>query len=112
MIMLTAEQTQTKTLKGKLFRGLADTSRLAILEALRLEKLNVSQIVARTGLTQSNASNHLGCLRECGLVVAEPDGRQVFYSLSDPRVGALLDLADELLAEVARGVAVCEEYNE
>ena len=110
--MQTITQTQGLKLKSKLFRGFADTSRLAILEALREDTLNVTQIVGRTGLTQSNTSNHLACLRDCGLVSAEPQGRQVFYSLGDPRVGALLELADGLLAEVASGVMACPAYNE
>ena len=110
--MQIATQIQELALKGKLFRGFADASRLAILEALCRDTLNVSEIVSCTGLTQPNASNHLACLRECGLVVAEPRGRQVFYSLSDSRVRTLLDLADELLAEVATGVSACPAYVE
>ena len=53
--------------RAKLFRGLADSSRLAILESLRSGALSVSEIVAVTGLSQPNASNHLRCLSECGL---------------------------------------------
>lgn len=64
-----------------------------------------------TGLSQSNVSNHLGCLRDCGLVVAEQQGRFVHYALSDQRVGQLLELADGLLADVAKGVYECTRYN-
>jgi len=94
-------------LKAKLFRGFSDPSRLSILEALREGPRSVSEIVAETGLTQPNASNHLGCLLDCGLVTREQRGRYVYYSLSDGRAGELLRLADELLAEVARGVSEC-----
>jgi DNA-binding transcriptional ArsR family regulator len=73
--------------------------------------LTVSEIVAATGLSQSNVSNHLGCLRDCGLVTANQKGRFVYYRLSDDRVAALLRLADELLADVARGVYECTRYN-
>ncbi len=93
--------------KAKLFRGLADTSRLAILLALRARPLSVSQLVATTGLTQSNVSNHLACLRGCNLVVTERQGRYVVYRLSDDRVAEFLDLADDLLANVALGVKQC-----
>ena len=44
-----------------------------------------SEIVGATGLTQSNVSNHLGCLRDCGLVIAKQKGRFVHYELSDER---------------------------
>ena len=73
--------------------------------------MTVSEIVEETGLSQSNVSNHLGCLRDCGLVVAEQQGRFVHYELSDKRVGQLLRLADELLADVAKGVYECTRYN-
>jgi DNA-binding transcriptional ArsR family regulator len=50
-----------------------------------------------------NVSNHPGCLRDCGLAVAEQEGRYVTYHLSDDRVGELMTLAETLLADVARG---------
>src|SRR5260221_7192602 len=107
------EATKTKLgLKAKLFRGFSDPSRLSILEALRSGPLTVSEIVVATGLSQSNASNHLGCLRDCGLVVADQDGRYSIYRLSDDRVGQLLELADIVLADVARGVYECTRYDE
>lgn len=96
--------------KAKLFRGFSDSSRLAILEELREGTLSVGEIVARTGLSQSNVSNHLNCLLDCGLVVREQQGRFVYYQLSDPRVSLLLGLGDEVLAEVARGVYECTRY--
>lgn len=109
-MLLTADKTGL-ALKAKLFRGFSDSSRLNILEALRNGPLTVSEIIAATGLSQSNVSNHLGCLRDCGLVVAEQEGRYVTYHLSDDRVGELLALAESLLADVARGMYECTRYN-
>jgi DNA-binding transcriptional ArsR family regulator len=98
-------------IQAKLFRGFSDPSRLSILEALLSGPLTVGEIVDRTGLSQPNVSNHLGCLRDCGLVSAEQKGRFVHYRMSDERVGHLLTLADELLADVAKGVYECVRYN-
>ena len=109
-MLLTAETTRL-AVKAKLYRGFGDPSRLKILEALRDGPLTVGEIIEVTGLSQSNTSNHLGCLRDCGLVVAEQNGRYVSYHLSDDRVGDLLALADSLLADVARGVYECTRYN-
>jgi DNA-binding transcriptional ArsR family regulator len=108
--MLTSTHAQSLALKAKLFRGFADPSRLSILEALRKDARSVSEIVEITGLTQPNASNHLACLLDCGLVGREQKGRFAFYQLADERVGGLLQVADEILTDVARGVYVCPRY--
>lgn len=103
---------QTVSLKAKLFRGFADPTRLSIVEALREGPLTVSEIVRRTELGQSNVSNHLRCLSDCGLVISERNGRNVSYELSDARVAQLVGLAEELLADVALGVYACTRYKE
>ena len=97
--------------KAKLFRGLSDSSRLGILEALREGPRTVGEIVKETGLSQSNVSNHLGCLRECGLLAAEQHGRYVTYRFSDQRVAELLAVAEALLSDVAQGIYECTRYN-
>lgn len=109
--MLITADAQAFGLKAKLFRGFADPSRLSILEALRRGPMTVTQIVETTGLSQSNTSNHLACLRDCGLVSWEQEGRHVRYRLSDKRVGTLLGLTDQVLADVAKGVYECVRYN-
>jgi DNA-binding transcriptional ArsR family regulator len=109
--MLLTRTVDATSLKAKLFRGFADSSRLSILEALRRGPTTVSALVEATGLSQSNVSNHLSCLRDCGLVVSTQQGRYVSYELSDTRVSGLLQLADELLAEVANGVYACTRYD-
>src|SRR3989337_1629341 len=105
-MILTADKTGL-AVKAKLFRGFGDASRLSILDSLRHGPLTVSEIIEATGLSQSNVSNHLGCLRDCGLVAAEQEGRFVTYHLSDDRVGDLIATAESLLADVARGGYEC-----
>jgi len=94
--------------QAKFFRGLADPSRLALLQALRDGERTVSELVAATGLTQSNASGHLACLRECGLVDSRQQWRHVYYRLAGPHVEQLLANADLVLAEVAERIAACQ----
>jgi len=96
--------------KAKLLRGFSDPSRLSILEALRAGPLSVTQLVDATGLSQSNTSNHLACLLDCRLVTREQQGRFAYYQLSDKRVDQLLRVAEELLEDVAHGVALCPRY--
>lgn len=109
--MVTATEKQATVLKAKLFRGFSDPSRLAILEVLRDGPHTVGEIVTATALSQPNVSNHLSCLRDCELVTTEQQGRYVQYQLADERVAQFLNLADDLLADVAHGVYQCTHYN-
>jgi len=59
-------QLQRLSLKAKLFRGLGDSTRLSILELVRDGEKSASEIVKGTGHSQSNVSNHLSCLLDCG----------------------------------------------
>jgi len=109
--MLVDANARSSELKAKLFRGFGDPSRLSILEALKNGPLTVGEIARITGLSQSNVSNHLSCLRDCGLVASKQSWRYVNYRLSDDRVGDMLALAEALLSDVARGVYECTRYN-
>ena len=109
--MLTTAKPKSIEIQAKFFRGFADPSRLLILEILSAGAMTVTEIVEQTGLSQPNVSNHLGCLRECGLVISQSQGRFVYYELSDKRVKQLLVLADSLLTDVAKGVYECMRYS-
>lgn len=109
--MLAVNEVELVSVKAKLFRGFADTSRLAILECLRAGPKAVNDIVRSTGLTQSNVSNHLGCLRECGLVRRERRGRFADYQLASAEIGAVLLAGDVLLERVAALIVNCAAYD-
>lgn len=50
-------------------------------------------------LTRSNVSNHLACLRGCGIVAAVPEGRRTRYEIADAHLTkALTSLVDVVLA--------------
>lgn len=89
------------------FRGLADPSRLAILEALRESERSAGEVAAAAGLTPSNASKHLACLRDCGLVEARQEWRTVYYRLAGEHVAHLLNEADLVLDVIAERVVAC-----
>lgn len=79
--------------------ALADDSRRRILCSLLDGPRYPADLADELGLTRANTSNHLACLRGCGLVVAEPEGRRVRYELADPRLGdALRSLTEVVLA--------------
>src|SRR5215467_4753124 len=105
-------QLQRLALKAKLFRGLGDSTRLSILECLRDGEKSNSEIVKGTGHSQSNVSNHLSCLLDCGLVQNRREGKNIFYSLKNKKVSKILEESDSILTEIARGIYECVNYNE
>lgn len=78
---------------------MADATRSRILMTL-LEGPSYPAVLSRDlGLTRSNVSNHLTCLRDCGIVVAEPEGRRTRYEIADLHLArALTALLDVTLA--------------
>jgi DNA-binding transcriptional ArsR family regulator len=84
---------------ARLGRALADHSRRRLLLALVDGPAYPAALARDLGLSRSNVSNHLSCLRGCGLVVAHYEGRQVRYELADPHIGrALSELLEVVLA--------------
>jgi len=95
---------------NRLGRAMADPSRSRILMSLLEQPGYPAEIARRLDLTRSNVSNHLTCLRGCGIVVAVPEGRQTRYEIADPHLTrALAALVDVVLA-VDDGV-VCVDEN-
>jgi len=72
-------------------RALADPIRCRILIALRERPAHPADLADRLEISRTRLSNHLACLRDCGLVVAVPVGRRVRYELADERLGHALD---------------------
>ena len=93
--------------RARFFHGLADPSRLAILDALREGERTAGEIATAAGLSPSNASRHLACLKDCGLVEARQDWRRVYYRLADG-VADLLLVIDRFIDRVAERVAACD----
>ena len=81
-----------------------------MLEVLRDGALTAGEIATRARLSQPNASMHLACLAECGLVRWERQGKFMSYELADKRVVKLLEEADELLLEIGPLIAACRRY--
>ncbi|MET9394543.1 metalloregulator ArsR/SmtB family transcription factor [Streptomyces sp. NPDC006624] len=86
-------------------RALADPIRCRILLALRRAPAYPADLADTLGVSRTRLSNHLACLRDCGLVVTAPDGRRTRYELADARLGQALG---HLLASV---VAVEQDRN-
>lgn len=71
--------------------ALSDATRTAVLLALKDGPAYPADLAERAGVSRQVMSNHLACLRGCGLVVAVPEGRRSRYELTDTRIAHALD---------------------
>lgn len=79
--------------------ALSDPTRALILLSLRDGGRYPSDLADEMGVSRQVVSNHLACLRGCGLVIAVPEGRRSRYDLADTRIAhALNDLLGLVLS--------------
>lgn len=84
---------------NRLGRAMADPTRSRILLELLESPGYPARLSESLSLTRTNVSNHLACLRGCGIVVATPEGRQTRYEIADPHLTrAISMLVDTVLA--------------
>lgn len=108
---MTTVDSERALLRGAaLFHGLADRNRLAIVRQLAHGERRVVDLTKALGVAQGTVSGHLACLRDCGLVVGRPEGRQMFYSIAHPELMDLLGAAEQLLALTGEAVELCPNY--
>jgi DNA-binding transcriptional ArsR family regulator len=89
---------QLHEMKADLFKGLAHPARIRVLELLSTaSEVPVPELLAATGLSASNLSQHLSVLRRQNLVMAKRRGPQRLYSLAYPQVAELISVATLLL---------------
>jgi DNA-binding transcriptional ArsR family regulator len=81
-----------------LFRVLASPTRLAILLTLQAGEQRITDLAAQLGGTQANISAHLTRLKKSGLITSRTQSRAVYYRLTQPELGTLLQAAGQLLA--------------
>lgn len=86
-------------------QALADPTRCRVLLALRDGPAYPADLAVLAGVSRQVMSNHLACLRGCGLVVAVPEGRRSRYELADRRLAHALD--DLLGLVLAADPALC-----
>lgn len=74
---------------AELFRAFSDTSRVRILSAIVDRELNITALAQLIGVTESAVSHHMRGLRQMHLVQTRRDGKEVYYTLTDPHIVAL-----------------------
>jgi DNA-binding transcriptional ArsR family regulator len=78
--------------KSEIFQGLANPTRIAIVELLRDGELSAGKLIEKLGIEQANVSQHLAVLRAKQIVVNRKAGNQVFYSIRDRALIEVLDI--------------------
>ncbi|MEK4009719.1 ArsR/SmtB family transcription factor [Peribacillus sp. FSL M8-0224] len=95
-------------LKVKMIHGFSNKTRIHILESIKNQEKTVSEIVEEVSGNQSNISQHLACLKGCGIIVGRNEGKYCYYSLRNQQIRDLLTMFDVVLADVQNDVSCCE----
>lgn len=81
---------------GRIGTALADPTRRRILVEFLRGPGYPAELADELATTRANLSNHLACLRRCGLVTATAEGRRIRYDIADPQLAAALQLLASL----------------
>ncbi len=83
--------------KAELFKTLGHPARIRVLELLRDGERSVGELIPAVGIEASHLSQQLGVMRRAGLIQARKEGSSVFYSVGDPMLFELLEVAKTIL---------------
>lgn len=76
--------------------ALSHEARLRVLCDLVTGECTAGELVERSGLSQSALSQHLGRLREEGLVATRREGQSIFYRIANPDAARILSVLHEI----------------
>ena len=82
--------------KAEFFKALAHPLRIRILDTLRAGEVGVNELSSQLKVEQSNLSQQLAVLRSRDIVVGRKEGNNVYYSVRDPEIFRLLDVAKKI----------------
>ena len=83
--------------KAEFFKTLSHPARIRILELLRDGERPVSELIPEVGIEPSHLSQQLAILRRASLVRSRKDGSSVIYSVTEPRLFQLLEVAKSII---------------
>jgi ArsR family transcriptional regulator len=78
--------------ESELLKALGHPIRLKMVEGLMKHECNVNKVMSVLGLPQSTVSQHLGKLKEKGILVARKEGVRTCYKVADERVRKILEI--------------------
>ena len=93
----TAMTTPIYQVKAEFFKTLGHPARIRILEVLRDGERPVSELIPEVGIEASHLSQQLGLMRRANLIQARKVGSNVYYSVGDPTLFELLEVAKRII---------------
>ncbi len=88
------------------FRALSNETRIKIVELLKEEPMTVTKICKEANYEQSRVSHNLKCLKACGFVNSERDGRRKIYSL-EKEITPILKRIDQHIEKYEERLKKC-----
>lgn len=90
--------------KAEFFKALANPIRIQIIDALRDDEHTVNQLKEILDIEAPNVSQQLAILRANNIVNTRKEGSSVFYSIKDPTIFKLLDIAKIIFNNQLAGI--------
>jgi len=84
---------------AELCKVFTNPTRLEILNLLRGKELSVSELIAKSSLSQANISQHLSIMKAKGIVTSNRKGKNIYYRLENQRIIKAFDIIKEVLSE-------------
>lgn len=78
-------------MRRDVFQAIADPNRRAILELLTQQKLTLTGVAENFRISRPAVSRHIKILKECGLVVIIPQGRERYCEVRFDRLKEVSD---------------------
>lgn len=78
---------------AEFFKALSHPLRVKVLDSLRGGEVGVNELSARLNVEQTTLSQQLAILRKSNIVVGRKEAQNVYYSVRDPEIFVLLDVA-------------------
>ena len=86
-------------LHAQMCKVFTSSKRLEILNLLRDKEFSVTELTDRAKISQANVSQHLGILREKGIVQTRRDGLKIYYSITNKKIITAFDIIREVLLD-------------
>lgn len=93
--------------KVQFLHGFSHKTRVEILDFLKSGEKTVSEMIKIINESQSSISQHLACLRGCGIIIGRQEGKYMYYRLRNKKIHQLLDMFEEVLKDVDEDVRTC-----